>query len=142
QRPREAPDFQPDRALVFLEPVMEIDAKRTLLGETLDHPNITGRDRWRVGLVESFGERVPVTAEELAYLVGRIDQCQCLAEPIGPGADNGRDLALEYRSINCGRCAPGTADDEVDPDQRPFAREVGIERRDAPVECVRQAGTD
>src|SRR4029077_19770070 len=118
----EAPDLETDRVLLFLKPVMEIDAERALLGETLDDANIAGRNRRCISLVESLREGVPVAIEQLACLVRRIDQRPRLGEPVGPGADHGRAIRSEFRVADCSRPPAGAPYDEMHADQRSFIR--------------------
>ena len=95
QRPRKAPYLQTDAALVFLQPMMKIDAQRALIGQALDDANIAGRYRRRIGFVEALGESIAITGEQLTHLVGRVGERQRLAEPVAPGPDDRLDLALE-----------------------------------------------
>ena len=145
QRAGQAPHLQADRALLLLQPVMEIDAERTLFAQGLDHPDVAGRDGRRIGFLEAGGKRLAVAVEQRARLVRRIDQRQRRAQPIGPAAHDCGDFVFERCAIDLGRGAAGTADDEVHAHQRPF-REERIERRDPPdegaAEIVADLGAD
>ena len=141
QRARQAPDFEANRALLLLQPVMEIDGERARLAQGLDHADIAGRHRRRIGFLEADGERVAVAGEQRARLVRRIDQRQRVAQPVGPRAHDGRDFALQRGTIDRRHVAAGAADDEVHAHQRAF-REERIERRDAPDEGAGEVVAD
>ena len=133
QRTGQTPDFEADRALLFLQSVMEIDSQRPLFAQRFDNADIAGRHRRRIGFLEADGKRIAVAAEQRARLVGRIDQSERVAQSIGPRANDCPDLALQRRAIDRGRGAARAADDEVHAHQRAF-REERIERRNAPDE--------
>src|SRR5262249_54870316 len=127
QWPSKAPYLQPNAALVFFQPMMEIDAERALLGEPLDDANVAGRDCRRIGLVEALGESIAITGKQLTDLVRWVGQRQRLVEPVAPGPDDRLDLPLERGLFNLRRRPTGAADDEVDAHQRAFIREKRIE---------------
>ena len=74
QRPRKAPYLQTDAVLVFLNPMMKIDAQRALVGKALDDANIDGRYRRCIGFVETLGESITIMGEQLARLVGGVER--------------------------------------------------------------------
>jgi len=86
-----APHFEADGLLYFLEPVMEIDAERTLLGQSLDDANVAGGDRRRIGFLETGGKCTRIAVEQIARLGWRIDQCKRLRKSVGPVAHDGAD---------------------------------------------------
>ena len=77
----EAPHFQADRALFFLEPMMEIDAERALFGEPFDHADIGGRDRGRIGLLEAGRESFAIAIESARALSGGLTSASAALSP-------------------------------------------------------------
>ena len=69
QRPREGPDLQAGRTLVFFLAVEKVDTQRPLFGQSFNDANVAGGNCRRIGFLETIGECVPVTAEQRARLV-------------------------------------------------------------------------
>ena len=84
QRARQTPDFEADRALLLLQPVMEIHPQRALLAQRFDHADIAGCHRRRIGFLEADGKCIAVTGKQRVRLVRRIGQRQRVAQTVGP----------------------------------------------------------
>ncbi len=129
QRPRKTPYFQAHRALLFLQPVVKIDAERPLLAQAFDHADVGRRHARRIGVLEAGGKGVAIAREQPARCFRRVGQRQRLRQPISPGADDVGDRVFQRHPIDVRGRPAGAADDEVHPHQRAFGEER-IERRD------------
>ena len=84
---------------------MEVDAKRAILSEALDHADVAGRDGRRIDAAEAGREGVAIAAVQFARLLRRMHERESVGQAVAPGADDLADLALQLGARDLDRRA-------------------------------------